>query len=83
MHACQALTIAECVLYATYMFDTPSTTYPRSAAIKRAIAAFAQSGLSVGSVEISPTGAVRIYAAGVAPEVAANDFDEWEKRGAL
>lgn len=60
-----------------------SNTYPRSSEIKRTIAAIAKAGIVIGSVEISPAGALRIYAAGSEPDVAANDFDEWDKRGAL
>ena len=63
---------------------SPSTQkYPRSVEIKRAISAVTKAGVVISSVEISPAGVLRIIAAGAAPDVAANDFDEWDKRGAL
>lgn len=57
--------------------------FPRSTDIKRAIAAVTKAGIAVGSVEITPTGGLRIYAVGSEPAEPANDFDEWDKRGAL
>lgn len=57
--------------------------FPRSSEIKRAIAAVAKAGIAVGSVEISPDGNLRIYAAGSELAPPANDFDLWNKRGAL
>ena len=67
----------------TRMTDTPLIKFPRTPEIKRAIAAVTKAGVVVGSIEISPSGALRIYAATGNPEPAANDFDEWERRGAL
>lgn len=82
-HACQELDANKCVLYHTQMHETRSLKFPRTAEIKRAVAAVAQAGIVVGSVELSPTGSLRVYAMGAQPDCAANDFDEWDKRGAL
>ena len=57
--------------------------FARPAEIKRVITAVAKAGVIVGSIEISPNGSLRIYAASGNPEPAANDFDEWDRRGAL
>ena len=65
------------------MNSIPLIKFPRSPEIKRAIAAVTKAGVVIGSIEISANGALRIYAATGHPEPAANDFDEWEKRGAL
>ena len=65
------------------MTKTAISSFPRSADIKRAIAAVEKAGVVVGSVEINPTGGLRIYAASSQPAQPANDFDEWDKRGAL
>ena len=56
--------------------------FPRSTDIQRAIVAAAKAGVEIGSVEIAPTGAMRIYAASSVPS-AASEFDEWDRRGVL
>ena len=65
------------------MNDTHIIKFPRSGEIKRAIAAVAKAGVVVGSIKISPSGALQIYAATGNPEPAANDFDELDRKGVL
>jgi len=60
-----------------------SLPFPRATQIKRAIAAVAKAGVAVGSVEISPSGVIRVIAATSSAESVANDFDEWDRKGAL
>ena len=57
--------------------------FPRATQIKRAIAAVAKAGVAVGSVEISQSGVIRVNAAATSAERVANDFDEWDRKGAL
>ena len=62
------------------MTKISSLPFPRATQIKRAIAAVAKAG---GSVEISPSGVIRVIAATSSAESVANDFDEWDRKGAL
>lgn len=65
------------------MTKTSSAPFPRATQIKRAIAAVAKAGVAVGSVEISSSGEIRVIAAVASAESVANDFDEWDRKGAL
>jgi len=65
------------------MTKISSLPFPRATQIKRAIAAVAKAGVAVGSVEISPSGVIRVIAATSSAESVANDFDEWDRKGAL
>lgn len=65
------------------MTKSASVPFPRVTQIKRAIAAMAKAGVAVGSVEISPSGVIRVVAASTSAESVANDFDEWDRKGAL
>ena len=65
------------------MTKISSLPFPRATQIKRAIAAVAKAGVAVGSVEISPSGGIRVIAATSSAESVANDFDEWDRKGAL
>lgn len=65
------------------MTKASSSPFPHATQIKRAIAAVAKAGVAVGSVEISPSGVIRVIAAAASAESVANDFDEWDRKGAL
>ena len=65
------------------MTKISSLPFPRATQIKRAIAAVAKAGGAGGSVEISPSGVIRVIAATSSAESVANDFDEWDRKGAL
>tara|TARA_R100001129_G_scaffold50288_3_gene34850 strand:+ start:1989 stop:2186 length:198 start_codon:yes stop_codon:yes gene_type:complete len=65
------------------MKETLPASFPRATQIKRAIAAVVNAGVAIGSVEISPTGVIRVIAAGTSTGNVANDFDEWDRKGAL
>jgi len=65
----------------------PMTTikrrFPTAAQIQRALEAFIRSGLSVGAVEVSEAGDLRIESAAQATEVTESDFDRLERSGSL
>lgn len=65
------------------MKDTPPASFPRATQIKRAIDAVVKAGVAIGSVEISPTGVIRVIAAVTSTDNVANDFDQWDRKGAL
>ena len=65
------------------MTKTSSSPFPHATQIKRTISAVAKAGVAVGSVEISPSGVIRVIAAAASAESVANDFDEWDRKGAL
>jgi hypothetical protein len=65
--------------------EPPKSTlkYPSAAQIRRTVVACERSGLKVGAVEISRDGDIKIINAGMPDPVASNDFDEWDRKGAL
>ena len=65
------------------MTKPPSASYPGVTQIKRAISAVVKAGVTVGTIEIAQNGAIRIFSISAGAETAANDFEEWEKRGLL
>jgi hypothetical protein len=53
--------------------------YARQAEIDRAVTAAKRAGMDVGSIELSPNGAIRLIDRSAIPK-AENDFDRWEDR---